>query len=136
VRIPAVAAAPFGTPSSALKMLSNGFSWRAGSGSSSFWFSRWSSFGCLDSQTPIIDIHDLHLTVKDVLNIDGNRAQSLYTTLPQEVVDYINNSSFRFNDAIEDAIIWPQNKNGVYTTKSGYKWLISQTSSSINPIDI
>jgi hypothetical protein len=78
----------------AKNVLSNGFSWRAGSGSSSFWFSRWSSFGCLGSQSPIIDIHDLHLSVKDILSIDGNRAQSLYTTLPQEVVEYINNSSF------------------------------------------
>jgi len=111
----------------AKNVLINGFSWRAGSGSFSFWFNRWSPFGRLGNQTPIIDIHDLHLTVKDVLTIDGNRAQSLYTTIPQEVSDYINSVSFRFNDAIEDQIIWPHNKNGVYTTKSGYKWLISQS---------
>lgn len=113
-------------------VLINGFSWRAGSGSSSFWFSRWSSFGCLGSQTPIIDIHDLHLSVKDVLSIEGDRTQALYTTLPQEVVEFINSTSFRFNDAVEDVIIWPHNKNGVYTTKSGYNWLISQSSSPNN----
>jgi hypothetical protein len=31
-----------------------------------------------------------------------------------------------FNDAIEDSFIWSSNENGIYTTKSGYRWLISQ----------
>ncbi|XP_024630845.2 uncharacterized protein [Medicago truncatula] len=102
------------------------------SGSSSFWFSHWSGFGCLGAQTPIIDIHDLHLFVKEVLNSNGNRAQALYTNLPQDVTDFINNASIKFNDAIEDAFIWHHNKNGVYTTKSGYKWLLSQSGSANN----
>jgi len=109
----------------AKEILKNGYSWRAGSGSSSFWFSLWSDFGILGSQIPIIDIHVLHLTVKDVLTISGNRAQSLYTTLPQVVSDFVNNAAIMFNDAIEDAFVWPLNKSGVYTTKSGYKWLLS-----------
>lgn len=116
----------------AKNVLVNGYSWRAGSGSSSFWFSRWSSFGCLGSQIPIIDIHDLHLSVKDVLSINGVRTQSLYSTLPQQIADFINTASFLFNDAIDDAFIWPHNKNGIYTTKSGYKWLISQSGSATN----
>ena len=31
----------------------------------------------------------------------------------------------RFNDAVDDAFIWHHNQNGVYSTKSGYNWLLS-----------
>ena len=48
------------------------------------------------------------------------------------MAEFINNTSFNFNDAIEDAFIWPHNKNGVYTNKSGYKWLLSQSGSANN----
>lgn len=37
-----------------------------------------------------------------------------------------------FNDAIDDAFIWSHSKNGVYTIKSGYNWLLSQSSSATN----
>jgi len=33
----------------------------------------------------------------------------------------------KFNPSIEDAFIWNSNKNGTYTTKSGYSWLLSHT---------
>lgn len=49
----------------------------------------------------------------------------LYTSLPQEVSDFINNTNYRFNDVVDDNFIWPHNKNGVYYTKTGYKWLLS-----------
>jgi len=35
----------------AKNVLINDFSWRADSGSSSFWSNRWSAFGCLRAQT-------------------------------------------------------------------------------------
>jgi len=39
-----------------------------------------------------------------------------------------------FNDMVDDAFIWSHNKNGVYTTKRGYSWLLhNSTSSSITP---
>ena len=37
----------------------------------------------------------------------------------------MNNTQFHFNNSLEDAFIWPDNKNGIYTTKSGYNWLLS-----------
>jgi len=109
----------------AKNILKQGYSWRAGSGSSSFWFSNWSSQGPIGNHVPIIDIHDLHLTVKDVFSVDGPHAQDLYTNLPPEIVNFINSTHLRFNDAIEDSFIWTKNKNGNYTTKSGYDWLLS-----------
>lgn len=105
--------------------LISGYSWRAGSGSSSFWFSRWSEFGTLGSLVPIIDIHDTHLTVKDVMTTNGQRTQLLYTTLPPAVAEFVNNKTISFNAAIDDAFIWNHNKNGTYSSKSGYQWLLS-----------
>ena len=114
----------------AKNILHNGYQWRPGSGSSSFWFHNWSSHGLIGSLVPIIDIHDLHLTVKDVFTINGHHSHALYTNLPQAVEDMINNTHIRFNERVEDAFIWNYNKNGVYTAKSGYSWLLSNSESS------
>lgn len=115
----------------AKNVLISGYSWRPGSGSSSFWFTHWSEFGPLCSLVPIIDIHDLHLTVKDVIS-NNQRSLMLYTPLPQAVTDCINTINFRFNDAIEDVFIWPHNKNGTYSAKSGYQWLLSLSGNDNN----
>jgi ribonuclease HI len=116
----------------AKNILKAGYTWRAGAGTSSFWFSNWSSHGLLGSLVPIIDIHDLHLSVKDVFTSDGQHTDVLYTNLPQHIADTINNSHMRFNAHIEDALIWNHNKNGVYTTKSGYSWLLSLSETNSN----
>ena len=81
--------------------------------------------GPIGNHVPIIDIHDLQLTVKDVFSVDGLHTQELYTNLPPEIVDFINSIHFCFNAAIEDSFIWARNKNGTYTTKTGYDWLLS-----------
>jgi len=86
-------------------------------------------FRFLGSQVPVIDIHDFHLTVMDVLTFNGQRSLSLYPTLPQAVADFVNNTSIRFNDEVDDAFVWPLNKNGVYSAKSGYKCLLSLSGS-------
>jgi len=86
------------------------------------------------SLVPVIDIHDLHLSVKDVFTFNRQHTQALYTTLPPTIADSINNTHMNFNDMVDDAFIWSHNKNGVYTTKSGYSWLLhNSTSSSITP---
>jgi hypothetical protein len=51
--------------------LKDGFEFRLDDGSSSFWFSNWSIDGKLATKVPFVDIHDLHLQVKDVY-VDGN----------------------------------------------------------------
>ena len=48
----------------AKNILKEGYTWRIGSGSSSFWFSNWNSLGPIDNYVPVIDIHDLHLSVR------------------------------------------------------------------------
>ena len=108
--------------------LKSGYSWRAGSGSS-FWFRNWSPHGFLGTSVPVIDIHDLHHSVKDVFSNNGPHTRALYTILPPAIEDYINNTHINFNASVEDAFIWSHNKNGVYSTKSGYSWLLSLSES-------
>jgi len=92
---------------------------------SSFWFSNWSSHGILGTHISFVDIHNLHLSVKDVLINNRLHTQSLYTTLHPAITDTINNTHISFNASIEDAYIWLHNKNGIYSTRSGYNWLLS-----------
>jgi hypothetical protein len=61
----------------AKNVLKDGFTWRAGSGSSSFWFIHWSPLGYLGTLVPYIDINDLQLSVKDVLTSNSRHIQIL-----------------------------------------------------------
>ncbi|PNY14401.1 ribonuclease H [Trifolium pratense] len=114
-------------------ILHKGFSWRAGSGSSSFWYSPWSTLGYICTLVPYVDIHDIHLTVKDVVGGCFPYTQMIYTHLPQAALDTINNTQLSFNASLQDVFIWSHNKNGDYTTKSGYDWLLSQSEQVIIP---
>lgn len=69
----------------------------------------------------------MRLTVKDVLNINIPHTQTLYSQLPPTALEVVNNTHIKFNDSINDVFIWFNNKNGVYSTKSGYNWLLSCT---------
>lgn len=105
--------------------MKNGYTWRAGSGNSSFWYSNWSTHGILSSQVPFVDIHDIQLSVHDVITNDGHHTQRLYTSLPPDLEDTINNTRILFNPSIKDVFMWPHNKNDIYSNKSGYNWLLS-----------
>ncbi|XP_024634474.2 uncharacterized protein [Medicago truncatula] len=118
----------------AKNVLRNGYLWRAGSGTSSFWFHNWSPHGLIGSHVPIIDIHDIQLTVKDVFTHTGQHTHALYTNLPPAIADYINNTNFRFNERIENTIIWSHNINGVYTANCGYAWLLRNSDTDTNPL--
>ena len=111
-------------------VLHDGYEWRHGSGGSSFWFTSWSSSGLLAPLVPYIDIHDLHLTIKDVISSLAPHTHILYTSLPPKVANHINNFSVRFNESVEDTFVWSPNINDVYTAKSGYNWLLSQSTSN------
>ena len=89
----------------AKNILKNRQTWRAGSRTSSFWFSNWSPHGLLGSLVLIIDIHDLHHSVRDVFSNIGQHTHALYTNLPPDIKDYINNTQLNINASIEDAFI-------------------------------
>ena len=107
------------------------YSWGAGYGSSSFWFNNWSSDDRFGNHVYVIDIHDLHLSLKDVFSINDLRTQTLYTIFPPAMADYINTTHFRFNTTNEETLGWAHNKNGSYTTKSGYAWFLSLTDTTV-----
>lgn len=111
----------------AKSFLQYGYTWRAGSGSSYFWFSPSSALGFLGKLVPYIHIRDLHPTVINVLNNNDPHIQILYLHLSIVALDVVNNIYTKFNDSIENAFIWLNNKNDVYITKSGYVWLLSHT---------
>ena len=118
----------------AKNILRNGYFWRTGAGTSSFWFQEWSPHGLIGSFVPIIDIHDIHLTVRDVFTSNDLHTQALYTILPPSIADYINNTHLKFNERVEDEFIWNHNKNGVYTAKTGYSWLLGNSDAAANPM--
>ena len=62
-----------------------------------------------------------------MLNNNDPHIQILYLHLSIVALDVVNNIYTKFNDSIENAFIWLNNKNDVYITKSGYVWLLSHT---------
>ena len=111
---------PNGSPtwSSIIKakyVLKAGYSWRVGSGSSSFGFSQWTTLGILGSLVPYIDIHGIQLTVKEVLSANDPHTHILYSQLSQTTSDHINHIHTNFNDTVEDTYIWNNQKNGTYS---------------------
>jgi len=114
----------------ARNILKDAYSWRTGSGSSSFWFNNCWNLGILGSLVPYIDIHDLQLTIKDVLSPNDPHIHILYTNLSFEDSEHINHIHMNFNDTFEDVVIWSNKKNGTYSPKSGYNWLLQNTDSA------
>jgi len=111
---------PLGPPSSKQK-----YPWRAGSGSTSFWFSPWSPLDTPGTLFPYVDIHDLQLTVKDVVSFNDPHTHVLYTQLSHEASTFINNLHYKFNDNVDDAYVWTSHISDTYSTKSGYNWLLT-----------
>jgi len=64
-----------------------------------------------------------------VLSSNDLHTQALYSYLPPMASELINNMHIKFNASIDDTFLLTGNKNETYTTKSGYTWLLSPTSS-------
>lgn len=92
--------------------IKEGFSWRTGSGNSSFLLCPRSSLVFIGLLSPFIIIHDLHLTIKDVLCSNEQHTQVLYSHLLPMTFDLINNMHIKFNVALDDSFISTSNKNG------------------------
>jgi hypothetical protein len=65
---------------------------------------------------PYIDIHDLHLSAKDVINSGEPHTQILYTHLSPEASYTIKTTQNCFNNAKEDVFIWSHNMNELILT--------------------
>jgi hypothetical protein len=70
-----------------LLTLKNGFQFRLGNGTSSFWFTNWSGYGTLASHMLYVDILDIEMRVKDVFIYGDWNFNLLYTVLPAKIKD-------------------------------------------------
>lgn len=59
---------------------------------------------------PSIDIHDLQLTIKDVLTANDPHTNILYANLPYAASEHINRIRMNFNDTVKDVVIWSNKK--------------------------
>jgi hypothetical protein len=55
----------------ARSVLRDGFVFRLGNGTTSFWYSSWTTLGSFASMVPWVDIHDISLCIRDLI-INGN----------------------------------------------------------------
>jgi len=110
----------------AKNILKNGFSWRAGSGESSFWYSHWTSFVPLCANVPYVHINDIALKINKVYATTPPNLNMLHTLLPSDILDEIINLNLHFNSNTEYTFICHENSNGIYTTNAGFSWLLKQ----------
>ncbi|KAJ1387751.1 Ribonuclease H-like superfamily [Sesbania bispinosa] len=96
------------------------------SGDSSLWFANWTRHGNLCDKVPFVNISDSNMLVRDIWNGVTWDLSALYTILPANVRDFILQSSSPCNQRIPDGWVWRNEHHGVYTTASGYRWLVSQ----------
>jgi hypothetical protein len=61
-----------------------------------------------------VHINDLALRIIDVCELSPHSLVLLYTQLPQDIIDEINNPNLHFNPNIEDTFIWSET----------HKWLL------------
>ncbi|KAJ1390058.1 Ribonuclease H domain [Sesbania bispinosa] len=80
----------------------------------------------LCDQVLAVDIHDITLKVRDIWNGDNWELSRLYTTMPEVVINDILQRRPFLADSIQDTMVWKNSLSGVYTTSSGYRWLLDR----------
>lgn len=112
-------------------VLKDGFEFRVGNGESSLWYSLWTDFGALANIVNYVDIHDIHLIISDVHSNGAWNLNTLYTQLPQHIIDHIQGLNLILNQEVTDAMIWSGNIDRVYNAMSGCLWLRANRSSNL-----
>lgn len=104
--------------------LQKGFKFRVGEGDVSFWFDQWLGNELICNMVPYVDIHDLHMRVKDIYYEGCWHFEELHTSLPADIQHQI--MSVFVHDTSRDLIIWGHSTNGSYSASDAYKWLNEQ----------
>ncbi|KAJ1399437.1 Ribonuclease H-like superfamily [Sesbania bispinosa] len=106
--------------------LRDGFNFRIGDGASSVWYCDWSGHGKLCNMVPYVHISDTTLCLQDLL-VDNNwELSAIHIPLPPFVSDLFNLIRPVCVPSLSDCWLWTGNSNGVYSTSSGYAWLIDK----------
>jgi hypothetical protein len=103
--------------------LRDGFEFRLGDESSSFWFVNWYGIGKLAEKVLYVDIHDLNLRVKDAFVNGAWNFNHLYTTLPLAVRDSLKMIPICLNSRVIVGYTLKGNLNGIHSAHDGYYWL-------------
>lgn len=111
----------------AIKALKEGFKFRVGNGTSSFWFTPWSSLGPLSSQVSFIDLQDIDLKIQDVFQHNECHLENMVTNLPNDMKSVLQGSPLVLNASVQDAFVWGSRLDGNYSAKEGYRWLCDHT---------
>lgn len=109
----------------------DGFDMEIGSGSTCFWYSDWTGLGLLYNILDYVHISETNLTPRDAWKDGGWNLPCLATPITSEVRDRIMQISVlrNINSSLRDCWVWKDNKEGHYTTTSGYAWLLGRTRS-------
>ncbi|XP_057443830.1 uncharacterized protein LOC130735982 [Lotus japonicus] len=107
-------------------ILADGYVFRLGCGSSSFWYSNWSPLGLLCNLVPFVSIHDTQLSVKDVFASSSCNFSLLYTMLPDQVIQTLSYIQVMLDDGTPDCFVWQHQLEGQYSAHGGYDWLLSR----------
>lgn len=97
---------------------------KLGEGSVSVWFDPWLMHGSICELIPLIDIHDATAKVRDVWRDGDWHLESLYTALPLDIAQRVQQLTPYLVDGVRDVWRWNPSTDGVYSARSGYKWLL------------
>lgn len=81
--------------------------------------------GNLCELLPYVDIHDTTLQVRDVFHEGQWLFDRMFTQLPMDIQLIL--CSVVISEDTEDALIWGASTSGLYSSKSGYQWLVQST---------
>ncbi|KAK7252062.1 hypothetical protein RIF29_35769 [Crotalaria pallida] len=107
----------------ATERLKDGFDFRFGEGNTSFWYGSWCKAGPLCESVPYVHISDTGKSIRDVWRNGEWDWNSLYTTIPTETADIVNQVRILGFGELKDVWGWSGKDDGIYTASSGYKWL-------------
>ncbi|KAJ1418954.1 hypothetical protein SESBI_15560 [Sesbania bispinosa] len=72
---------------------------------------------------PYVDIHDVDISLHDIWKDGQWLLHILWTAIPNDIRNAILAIEPKFNDHVEDTLIWSEPVSGVYSASSGYHWL-------------
>ena len=90
--------------------------------------------GPLCANVPCVHINELALKINEVYATTRPNLNMFRTLLPSDMLDEIINLKLHFNSNTEDTFIWHENSNGIYTTKTGFSWLLKQRGGDVTSI--
>lgn len=101
----------------------HGFGVKLGDGQSSLWYSNWLGTGKLACKVPFVHVTDTNLVVADLWQHGTWHFDRLYTILPEEMREDIENITVPAQPSGVDRVLWKEEDSGIYSARSAYRLL-------------